>query len=69
MQRRIRTESDREAARGIFNAVEVQRLPVRKAFYQANHIGSGWQVPAMQERSVYTDFVRREPRGLPKTIK
>jgi len=33
-------------------AVEVQRVPIHKAFYEACSIGSRWQMPAMQKYGV-----------------
>jgi hypothetical protein len=45
-------KSDRRATGGTFNAVEVQRLPIHKAFHQARYVGSGWPMPAMQGHDV-----------------
>jgi len=43
-----RVKPDRGVAGGTFDAVEMQRLPIHKAFYEAGSIRSCCQMPAMQ---------------------
>ena len=47
-------ESDRITPPRAFDAVEMQRLPVYKAFHEACFLGSRWQVPSMQKHRVQT---------------
>jgi hypothetical protein len=39
-------------AGGIFDAMEMQTVPVSKAFYEGRSIGRRWQMPPMQKHRV-----------------
>jgi hypothetical protein len=45
-------QEHRGAARATFDALEVQRVPLYKAFYQTCPVESHWQLPPMQKYRV-----------------
>ena len=50
---------DRAVAGDTFDAMGMQRVPVREAFYEARFLGNRRQMPTMQTYRVYSDSLRR----------
>ena len=50
---------NRAVTSGLFDAMEVQRVSVHQALYEADDIEGRWQMPSMQMHTVETYFVTR----------
>ena len=54
-----RVKSDQSVPRGAFDGMEMQSMPVCKAFHEGCFIGNRWQMPSMQKHGVHTCSVRQ----------